>query len=210
MNIMWLILAVIFIIVGYLFGSLNFAIIIGKLFYKTDVREYGSKNAGATNTLRVLGTVPAVCVLVLDTLKAVLAFLFTLFVTKDRFIAYLAATSASIGHNYPVFFGFKGGKGVTVSLGAVFCFHPLAGLCTLLTGVVIIALKRYVSLGSVAAAVSAPFWVLLFCRGSNLRGVAVFLTVILALQIIIRHKENIKRLINRNENKISFHKKGEK
>lgn len=210
MNIMWLIWTFAFIVVGYLFGSLNFSIIIGKLFYKTDVREYGSKNAGATNTLRVLGTVPAVCVLVLDTLKAVLAFLFTFWITKDRLISYLAATSASIGHNYPVYFGFKGGKGVTVSLGAVFCFHPLAGLCTLLTGVVIIALKRYVSLGSVTAAFSAPFWVLLFCGGSDLRGTAVFLTVILALQIIVRHRENIKRLVNHNENKISFHKKGEK
>lgn len=210
MNIMWLICAFAFIVVGYLFGSLNFAIIIGKIFYKTDVREYGSKNAGATNTLRVLGTVPAVCVLVLDTLKAVFAFLFTFFITKDRFVSYLAATSASIGHNYPVYFGFKGGKGVTVSLGAVFCFHPLAGLCTLLTGVVIIALKKYVSLGSIAAAFSAPFWVLYFCRGSSLRSVAVLLTVVLALQIIIRHTANIKRLLNHNENKISFGKKGEK
>lgn len=210
MTIMFWIWSIVAVLIGYLFGSLNFSIIIGKLFYHTDVRQYGSKNAGATNTLRTLGTTPAVCVLVLDTLKAVVAYFATLLITKNQFISYLAATSASIGHNYPVYFGFKGGKGVTVSLGAVFCFNPLAGLCTLLTGVIIIALKRYVSLGSIAAAFSAPFWVLFFCKGSSLRGVAVFLTVILALQIIVRHKANIKRLINHNENKISFHKKGEK
>lgn len=204
MNIMGLFM----IIIGYLFGSLNFSIIIGKLFYRTDVREHGSKNAGATNTLRTLGTVPAVCVLVLDTLKAVMAYLVSLAITKDYAVSYLTATFASLGHNYPVYFGFKGGKGVTVSLGAVFCFHPLAGLCTLLVGVVVIAVKRYVSLGSILAAVSAPFWVWIFCSSSEYRVFVTVLTVVLVLQIIIRHKENIKRLLKHEESKISFRKKG--
>lgn len=201
------IMALFMIIIGYLFGSLNFSIIIGKLFYHTDVREHGSKNAGATNTLRTLGTLPAVCVLVLDTVKAVVAYFVAFLITKDYAVSYLTATFASLGHNYPVYFGFKGGKGVTVSLGAVFCFSPLAGLCTLLVGVLVIAVSRFVSLGSISAAITAPFFVWIFCS-SQYRVFALVLAIILALQIIIRHRANIKRLIAHNENKISFSKKG--
>lgn len=201
------ILYAIVIILGYLFGSLNFSIIIGKLFYKIDVREHGSKNAGATNTLRTLGTVPAVCVLILDTLKAVAAFGASYLITKNMVVSYIAATTASLGHNYPIYFGFKGGKGVTVSCGAVFCFNPLAGLCVFLTGVIVIILSKYVSLGSILASVSAPLWVYLFCHSSPYIGLIMVLTLVLSLQIIIRHHQNIKRLITKSENKISFKKK---
>ncbi len=194
-------------IIGYLFGSLNFSIIIGKVFYKIDVREHGSKNAGATNTLRTLGTAPAIIVLVLDTLKAVLAYGVSYLITRDVATSYIAALTASLGHNYPIYFGFKGGKGVTVSCGALFCFNPLAGLCVFLTGVFVIILSKYVSLGSILASVSAPFWVWLFCRNSEYIVLIIVATVILAAQIIIRHHQNIKRLITKSENKISFKKK---
>ena len=194
-------------VIGYLFGSLNFSIIIGKLFYKIDVREHGSKNAGATNTLRTLGTLPAVIVLIMDTFKAVAAYGVAYLFTHDLPTSYIAAITASLGHNYPVYFGFKGGKGVTVSCGAVFCFSPLAGLCVFLTGVVVIALSRFVSLGSILAAFSAPFWVWFFCKGSEHIILIVIATIILALQIIVRHHQNIKRLISKTENKISFKKK---
>ncbi len=194
-------------VIGYLFGSLNFSIIIGKLFYKIDVREHGSKNAGATNTLRTLGTAPAVCVLVLDTLKAVAAYGVSYLITRDLAVSYIAALTASLGHNYPIYFGFKGGKGVTVSCGAVFCFNPLAGLCVFLTGVVVIILSRYVSLGSILASLSAPLWVWLFCKTSEHITLIMVITFILAVQIIIRHHQNIKRLLTKSENKISFKKK---
>ena len=92
-------------LVGYLFGSLNFSIIIGKLFYKIDVREHGSKNAGATNTLRTLGTLPAVIVLIMDTFKAVAAYGVAYLFTRDLPTSYIAAITASLGHNYPVYFG---------------------------------------------------------------------------------------------------------
>ncbi len=194
-------------VIGYLFGSLNFSIIIGKLFYKIDVREHGSKNAGATNTLRTLGTAPAVIVLIMDTFKAVAAYGVSYLLTKDLAVGYIAAVTASLGHNYPIYFGFKGGKGVTVSSGAVFCFNPLAGLCVFMTGVVVIIFSKFVSLGSILAAASAPLWVWFFCKGSEHFMLIIVATFILALQIIVRHHQNIKRLITKTENKISFKKK---
>ncbi len=194
-------------IIGYLIGSLNFAIIVGKLFYKTDVRNFGSKNAGATNTMRTLGVKAGIAVFLLDTLKAVIAFLIISLIPIGRPVsAYLAATAASIGHNYPVFFGFKGGKGVTVSLGAVCCFNPLAGILTLAVGVVIIAIFKYVSLGSIAAAFVSPFLTYWLYTGEY-KTLAVILNIILALQIIVRHKKNIISLIHGNERKISAGKK---
>lgn len=195
------------IVIGYLIGSLNFSIIIGKIFYKTDVREHGSKNAGATNTLRTLGTVPGIIVFLLDTLKAVIAFLIVSLIPYNRPVAaYLAAAAASIGHNYPVFFGFKGGKGVTVSLGALFCFHPLAGLLALSAAIVIFITTRYVSLGSMIGTATAPFLLIWLYKGEH-KPLVIILTVILAAQIIIRHKNNIKNLINHTERKISLKKK---
>lgn len=195
------------IIIGYLFGSLNFAIIIGKLFYKIDVREHGSKNAGATNTLRTLGTTAGIIVFLLDTLKSVIAFLIVSLIPYGNPVAgYLAAAFSSIGHNYPIFFGFKGGKGVTVSLGAICCFSPVGGILTLLTGVLVIAISKYVSLGSMIAAIVSPIFLITFYKGDYFALVLV-LNIVLALQIVIRHKNNIKNLINHNERKLSFKKK---
>lgn len=193
--------------IGYLIGSLNFSIIIGKLFYKTDVREHGSKNAGATNTLRTLGTGAGLTVFLLDTLKSVIAFFLISLIPFGRPIAgYLAAASASLGHNYPIFFGFKGGKGVTVSLGALFCFSPIAGALALSVAIVIFITTKYVSLGSMLGTVSATLWLLLLYKGEH-KALVLTLTIILSIQIIIKHKSNIKKLINHTENKLSFKKK---
>ena len=196
------------IIIGYLIGSLNFSIIIGKLFYKTDVREHGSKNAGATNTLRTLGTVPGLVVFVLDTLKAVIAFLIVSLIPYGMPVSgYLAAAAASLGHNYPVFFGFKGGKGVTVSLGMLFCFSPVVGILTLGVGVLVIFFTRYVSLGSMLATLVSPLFTIFFFKG-ECKLLVFTLNLLLAVQIILRHKSNIRKLLNGNESKISFSKKG--
>ena len=194
---------IIFAILGYLLGSLNFSIIIGKLFYKIDVREPGSKNAGTTNTLRVLGKGPAIFVLLFDTFKAVIAYWVVLGITKNASISYVAAAAAVVGHNFPVFFGFKGGKGVATSLGACFCLNPLLGLFVLIIGVSTIALTRYVSVGSLAGSTSSIILFLFF----DPNPLKLVLLVILTASMYIRHKENLKRLANHSENKISFSKK---
>ncbi len=194
---------IVFALLGYLLGSLNFSIIIGKLFYKIDVREHGSKNAGTTNTLRVLGKGPAVFVLLFDTFKAVIAYWIVFGITKNAPLSYVAATAAVVGHNFPVFFGFKGGKGVATSLGACFCLNPLLGLFVLIIGVGTIAVTRYVSVGSLTGSTSSILLFLLF----DPNPLKVFLLVVLTVSMYIRHHENLKRLANHTENKISFSKK---
>lgn len=196
---------VLFGILGYLLGSLNFSIIIGKLFYKVDVREHGSKNAGTTNTLRVLGKGPAIFVLLFDTFKAVIAYWVVFAITKNVPISYVASAAAVVGHNFPVFFGFKGGKGVATSLGACFCLNPLLGLFVLLIGVSTIAITRYVSVGSLAGSTSSILLFALFDPDP----LKLVLLVVLTVSMYIRHHENLKRLYHHTENKISFRKKAE-
>lgn len=194
---------IIFIILGYLLGSLNFSIIIGKLFYKTDVREHGSKNAGATNTLRVLGKTPAIIVLVLDAIKAVIAYFVAFLITKNTYISYLAATTAVIGHNFPAYFGFRGGKGVITSLFAIFCISPLIGAIVLPFALIVIAISKFVSLGAILGAILALILVI-FIDPVHIK---IILISILVIMLIFQHRENVKRLLNKTENKISFKKK---
>ena len=194
------IMLAVFAIVGYLIGSLNFSLIIGKLFYKTDVRDYGSKNAGATNTLRTLGKVPAFIVLFLDAIKGVIAYLAAYLLTKEHLPAYVAATAAILGHNYPVFFGFKGGKGVITSLGAIFCINPMIGGVVLTLSVLVIAISKYVSLGAVFGAFLA---IALFLT-LDFQIEKLVLILIIAGLLIYRHHANISRLFKGTENKISF------
>ncbi len=196
---------ILFAILGYILGSLNFSIIIGKLFYKIDVREHGSKNAGTTNTLRVLGKGPAIFVLLFDTFKAVIAYWIVFAITRNNPLSYVASAAAVVGHNFPVFFGFKGGKGVATSLGACFCLNPLLGLFVLIIGVGTIAITRYVSVGSLAGSTSS---IILFAFFDP-NPLKLVLLVVLTASMYIRHHENLKRLWNHTENKISFHKKSE-
>jgi len=190
----------IFAVVGYLIGSLNFSIIIGKIFYKIDVREHGSKNAGATNTLRTLGKLPAIIVLILDSTKGILAFLITHAITKDNLTSYIAGTSASAGHSFPVFFGFRGGKGVITSIGTIFCINPILAAIILVAAVSVIAISKYVSLGAVFGAVLA---VILFSIFDNTPE-KLILIIIIAVLVIYRHRTNIGRLLKGTESKITF------
>jgi glycerol-3-phosphate acyltransferase PlsY len=195
---------IIFIILGYLLGSLNFSIIIGKLFYKIDVREHGSKNAGATNTLRTLGKLPAILVLILDAIKAVIAYFTAFLITKDYNISYTSATTAVIGHNFPIYFGFRGGKGVITSLLAIFCISPVIGWICLIFALIVISISKFVSLGSILSAILAIIFIFIL----DPVNIKIILICILGLMLIIQHRQNIKRLINKTENKLSFTKKG--
>jgi len=194
-------------IVGYLLGSVNTSIIIGKLFYKADVREYGSGNAGATNALRTFGKTAAITVLAGDFLKGVLACLIGRYVFGEidpgsgvYLGEYFAGFFAVIGHNWPVYFNFKGGKGVLTSFAVILMFSPVAALICLGAFIVIVAVTRYVSLGSMLSAIL--FLILAFVFNEPLPMLLIG-TVLVAL-IIIRHSSNIKRLIDGNEKKITF------
>lgn len=187
-------------VAGYLLGSVNTSLVLGKLFYKKDVRQYGSGNAGATNTLRTLGKTAAIMVVVGDFLKGILACLIGKWLageTSDGVYGgmYVAGIMAVIGHNWPLYFGFKGGKGVMTAFAAVLMFSPLAALICLLSFVLVVAITRYVSLGSIIGGAAFPLvaWIL----GEQL--FLILTGVLLALLIIFRHSSNISRLLDGNE-----------
>lgn len=199
-------------LVGYLLGSVNTSIIVGKFFYKTDVREHGSGNAGATNTLRTLGKGAAIAVVVGDLLKGVIAcligrFLFGELNPGSGIYAgeYLAGLFAVLGHNWPIYFGFRGGKGVMTSFAVALMFSPWVALICLAGFIIIVILTRYVSLGSMVCAVLFPVLAFVFLEP----WLMVAIGTLMALLIVLRHRGNIQRLIAGDEKKLSFKKGSE-
>lgn len=185
---------------GYLLGSVNSSIITGRLLYGKDVREMGSGNAGATNTLRSLGKKAAALVLVGDVLKGVLACLIGGWLVGEwpAGVALGAAVGgffAVLGHNWPVFFGFRGGKGVLTSAAVLMMMAPIPALCALAVFILALLLWKTVSLGSILAAATFPVFVLLFREPVQL----IVVGCLLAVLIILRHSGNIKRLLNGTE-----------
>ena len=200
---------------GYFAGSINPAIILSKSKGR-DIRTLGSGNAGATNTLRNFGKLSALIVLLADVLKCVVAVLFGGFIAKtfNQGIELLgeiaAAMGCILGHNFPIYFKFKGGKGVVVSATAIFMLDWRVGIAALLSFIVIFAISRYVSLGSVLSACIAVVASVFFAyRSSWLLGnnLVLFFVIFAALLTIIRHHANIARLIKGTESKTTFSKK---
>ncbi len=187
-------------IVGYLIGNFAPSYFVGKITKNIDIRDHGSGNAGATNTFRVLGVKAGVVVFICDVLKGVLATLIGLWLTKSQFGAALSGGMAVIGHNWPVFLNFKGGKGIASSFGLIITLFPNIGLILFVVAAALILGTRYVSLGSISGAVLFPILLVLFKQP-----LPIFIVgTILALIAIYRHKDNIIRLLNGRENKISL------
>ncbi|NMA86127.1 MAG: glycerol-3-phosphate 1-O-acyltransferase PlsY, partial [Tissierellia bacterium] len=183
-------------LISYGIGNFCWAYILGKIFKKEDVRESGSKNAGATNALRVYGKKIGALAFILDLLKAILAVYI-----GGKFLGYngklVAGVSVVLGHNYPIFLGFKGGKGIAASIGVMLSLHWPTALVCILIGILVIIKSRYVSLGSVTAAALVPFIGLVMNRPFNKE--YFITTLILATMAIYRHRSNIKRLLNGEE-----------
>ena len=194
-------------VMGYLFGSLNFAVIIGKLFYQTDVRQHGSGNAGATNVQRTLGSKAAAFVALGDFLKGIVAYCIAYLVggvfEQSVLFACICGFAAVIGHNYPLYFHFKGGKGILTSLGLSFAIDWRAALITLVVSILIIALSRYVSLGSILGCTANVGMVFLF----GAEPLKIWFIALLAVLAIVRHHANIRRLIKGEESKLGAKKK---
>lgn len=200
------------ILIAYLFGSIPTAVWVGKAWYGIDVREHGSKNAGATNTFRVLGKKPGIIVLLVDICKGILATLaprilpFEGVPSSDVTNAVVfAALAAVIGHVLPIFAGFKGGKGVATSLGVIIGVHPAtAGIC-LGAFLLVFIVSKFVSLGAICAALLFP--AVLFFVFNEESPVLIGFACVLSAAVIFAHRKNIKRLLAGNENKMNLFKK---
>ncbi len=188
---------VLYAIIGYFIGCLNFGVIVPKIMYRKDIREYGSGNAGATNAFRVFGKIAGVIVLILDFSKS-LAYLLVLkheFDETSMIMLAYAGLFVVIGHIFPVFFGFKGGKGVSATGGTIAAICPFAFVPLALVFILTILIKKKVGLGSVVAVSMIPFGVMLvnFLTHQTLTTVfAVFaINLVMSIIVVYRHKENI-------------------
>lgn len=205
--------ALIIFVIAYLFGSFPTAIIAGKILKKIDIRDHGSGNAGATNVFRILGWQAGVIVLLIDMLKGFIPVFWiagAIYTQGDALIYYkiLAAISAIAGHVWTIFAGFKGGKGVGTSAGVFLGLAHIPLLIALLIFVIIVAITRYVSLGSISAALVFLIVLLLqkFAFNQDIEAILIYLGIIVVILILYAHRTNIGRLLKGNESKISFGK----
>ena len=202
-------------IIAYLVGSINFSVIISKRMAGFDVREKGSGNAGTTNMLRSIGVKAAVITLLCDILKGVVVILIAILIGNivdgldDALLVQLAGIFVIIGHTFPIFFGFKGGKGIATSLGVLLMINWQIGLICLVFALILMAITRMVSVGSIAAAILFP--VLVVFIGQNYivpvnNWSHLIFSIIIAILVLFNHRENLKRIFTGKENKISFKK----
>ena len=197
-------------IIAYLLGSISFSIIISKKMAGFDVRDKGSKNAGSTNVLRTVGKKAAIITLICDCLKGVIAILIAFISGKiwtnldSALLVQLAGIFVVLGHTFPIFFKFKGGKGVATSLGVLLLTNWQIGLICLVFALILMALTRFVSLGSVAAAILFPVLTVFITNNYLVPGNYIIFGIILAILVIFNHRENVKRLLTGTENKLSF------
>lgn len=194
---------VLIIILAYLLGTVPNAVWIGKLFYGVDVRQHGSGNSGATNTFRVLGKTAGSIVLALDVLKGwlavILAHLVQLEGMESDNIKLVLAITAALGHIFPLYMKFKGGKGVATLLGAVIGIHWQTALLALAVFIIVLFISKFVSLASICASVSFPL-ILIFVFKVETTSLIVF-SVVAPIAVIVTHRKNIKRLLKGQESR---------
>lgn len=205
MNLIFMLLLCV--VVGYLLGSVNTSLLVGKFLYKTDIRDYGSGNAGTTNALRVLGKKATLYVLLGDFLKGILACGIAKYLVGDAALSQEIAIAVAglvvvIGHIWPVYFNFKGGKGVLTTLAVALMMDWKITLVLLLVFIVIVAITKYVSLGSIVGISMFPIMYIV----CNKNYILIIFSVLLAAIVLIKHRDNFKRIFAGTENKLSTKK----
>ena len=183
---------------SYLMGSIPFGYLLTKIFLKKDIRDIGSGNIGATNALRTGNKFIGYSTLLLDILKAVLPVIFIKF-NYPEYI-YVSSLSVFIGHVFPLWLKFKGGKGVATYVGILFCIDIMLGIVFIVTWLLLYLISKYSSLSSLFASVSVPAYLLLFLDNNN-----IFFFLIMFVLIFFTHRENVKRLINKEESKTKIY-----
>ena len=200
-------------IIAYAIGSINFSVIISRKYAGFDVREKGSGNAGTTNMLRSVGKKAAAITLICDILKGVVSILIAVIIGKivrnmdKALLVQIAGIAVVLGHTFPIFFEFKGGKGVATSLGVLLMTNWQIGLICLVFAIVIMAFSKMVSMGSVGAAILFPVLTLFIRNHFIVEATGLkyfFFSIVLAAIVAFNHRENIKRILNGTENKLNF------
>ena len=203
-------------IIAYLIGSVNFSILISKKKAGFDIREKGSGNAGTTNMLRTMGKGAALITLILDVFKGVVTIWFSIFYSfalyklfninlNSALLVQIAGVFVILGHTFPIYFGFKGGKGVATTLGILLVTNWHIGIICLVFALVLIAITKMVSVGAFAAAILFPILTIFLDQISFIKpGNYIVYSIIITIIVCLNHKQNIERLLNGTENKISF------
>lgn len=208
--------AVLTVILAYLLGSISFAVVFSKLFIKGDVREMGSGNAGTTNMMRVGGFLPGALTFIFDALKGFVACFIgklvfsNLFESGDEwgiYGAFICGVACMLGHVFPIFFQFKGGKGIATSVGIFAVCCPIAIIIGLTVFAISVLTTKIVSLSSMIATVTVVSLTMIFYNHNALFWPQAVLAVVMGLIIVIKHTENIKRLINGTEKKLTIRRK---
>lgn len=206
---------ILFLLLAYLIGAFPSAVWLGRTFYNTDVREYGSGNAGATNTFRTLGAKAGVPVLLMDVIKGWIAVNLVYFVTDNQLMSdekffelkLVFGIAAVIGHLFPVYTGFRGGKGIATMLGFMLGIYWQAALLSALVFIFTFIISKYVSLSSIIASLAFPFIVIVILGINNTNTSLIIFSIFVPILSLITHQKNIERLIRREENKAKFGKK---
>ena len=205
-------------LIAYLIGSVNFSILISKKMAGFDIREKGSGNAGTTNMLRIMGKGAALITLILDILKGVVVIWIAIFYSfvsykifninlNSAYLVQISGIFVILGHTFPVYFGFKGGKGVATTLGILLVTNWHIGLICLVFALVLIAITKMVSVGALAAAILFPVLTIFSDQISFIRpGNYIIYSIVIAVIVCFNHRTNIQRLLSGTENKISFKK----
>lgn len=196
-----------YILLAYFIGAIPSSVWIGKKFYNIDVREHGSGNAGATNTFRVIGKKAGVIVLLLDILKAWFATVVLSSIANNQSIDYMLALGlvAVLGHVFPIYIGFRGGKGIASLLGVIIAVHPLASLYSIIVFITTLLISRFVSLSSILAAFAFPILIIFHFQNTH-KSLTIF-SIMVAVLVIFTHKKNIERLFKKEESKVVLTKK---
>jgi acyl phosphate:glycerol-3-phosphate acyltransferase len=210
----WELYKVLALLAAYILGSIPTSVWFGKIFYNIDLRDHGSGNAGATNALRVFGNRAGAIILILDALKGFAAVYLSRFFPEASFTSannlviyqLILGSMALLGHVFPLFAGFRGGKGIATLVGIAIALFPQAVLICLVVFLVAFLPTRYVSLGSMSAAIAFPIVVILVMQ-SDLMAEIIF-SIAVAVFVPLTHHKNIKRLLKGKENKLLFRKKG--
>lgn len=189
------------VVIGYLLGSISTGVLLSRAVTHTDIRTQGSGNAGTTNMLRVLGRRMALFTFLGDMLKGVIAVFIGKALVGGELGGVLGVLGAVLGHNFPLYFGFKGGKGIATSFGSLLFVFPLQSIAAFAIFLILVALTHYVSVGSIAAAIALPAFVILT---TPFHPIICSCMVFLGVMVVWRHHQNISRLIHHKENKLDF------